>query len=93
MLDKASPLGNLYEAKKNDSRFFKHAVYYSVDQVLEWLKILEFDHIQVFQTIFRKPEEITALEPIRGGHGKGFFAVISAERSVVPGQEKSLRKC
>jgi ubiquinone/menaquinone biosynthesis C-methylase UbiE len=80
MLDKDSPLGKLYEMEKNDSKFFKHAVFYSVDQVLEWLKTLGFDHIQALQTIFRKPEEITALEPINEGHGEGFFVVISAQK-------------
>ena len=80
MLDKDSPLGNLYEAKKNGSKFFKHAVFYSVDQVLEWLKTLEYDHVQALQTIIHKPEEITALEPIREGYGKGFFVVISAQK-------------
>lgn len=39
MLDKDSPLGKLYEAKKKDSKFFKYADLYSVKQVLEWLKI------------------------------------------------------
>jgi ubiquinone/menaquinone biosynthesis C-methylase UbiE len=80
MLDKDSPLGKLYEIKKNGSKFFKHAVFYSVDQILEWLKTLEYDHIQALQTIFRKPEEITALEPIREGYGNGFFVVISAKK-------------
>jgi SAM-dependent methyltransferase len=79
MLDKDSPLGKQYEAKKNGSKFFKQAVFYSVDQVLEWLKILEYDHMQALQTIFHKPEEITTLEPIREEYGKGFFVVISAQ--------------
>jgi ubiquinone/menaquinone biosynthesis C-methylase UbiE len=80
MLDKDSPHGKLYEMKKNDSKFFKHAVFYSVDKVLEWLKTLGYDHIQTLQTIFRKPEEITALEPIKDGYGEGLFVVISAQK-------------
>jgi ubiquinone/menaquinone biosynthesis C-methylase UbiE len=78
MLDKDSPLGKLYEMKKNDSKFFKYAGFYSVDQVLEWLEITGFKHIQVLQTIFHNPEEIKALEPIREGYGEGLFVVISA---------------
>ncbi len=80
MLDKDSPLGKLYENKKNGSKFFKHAVFHSVDEVLEWLKTLEYNHIHVLQTIYNKPEGITALEPIREGHGEGFFVVISAQK-------------
>jgi ubiquinone/menaquinone biosynthesis C-methylase UbiE len=80
MLDKDSPLGKLYEIKKNSSKFFKHANFYSVDQVIEWLNILEYNHIQALQTIFRKPEEITTSEPIKDGHGEGLFTVISAKK-------------
>jgi ubiquinone/menaquinone biosynthesis C-methylase UbiE len=80
MLDKDSLHGKLYEIKKNSSKFFKHAVFYAVDQILEWLNTLEYDHIQAFQTIFHKPEEITALEPIKDGYGEGLFVVISAQK-------------
>jgi SAM-dependent methyltransferase len=79
MLDKSSPLGKLYEIKKQDSKFFKHANFYSVDQVLEWLKLLGYGHIRILQTIFCNPEEMTTLEPIKEGYGEGLFVVISAE--------------
>ena len=80
MLDKDSPLGKLYEAKKKDSKFFKYADFYSVNQVLEWLKISGYSIIRIVQTIFRKPEEITILEPTREGYGEGLFVVISAQK-------------
>jgi ubiquinone/menaquinone biosynthesis C-methylase UbiE len=80
MLDKDSPIGKVYEMKKDDSKFFRHAYFYSVNQVLEWLRISECNHIHVFQTIFHKPEEINALEPVREGHGEGLFVVISAQK-------------
>ena len=80
MLDKGSPLGRQYEANKNDSKFFKYAKFYSVNQVLEWLKISRYNNIHILQTIFGKPEEITDLEPIREGYGEGLFVVISAQK-------------
>jgi ubiquinone/menaquinone biosynthesis C-methylase UbiE len=80
MMDKDSPQGKLYEMKKNDSKFFKHAVFYSVDKVLKWLKTLGYDHIQTLQTIFHKLEEMTVLEPIKDGYGEGLFVVISAQK-------------
>jgi ubiquinone/menaquinone biosynthesis C-methylase UbiE len=80
MLDKDSPLGKLYEMKKNDSTFFKYARFYAVKQVLEWLTISVYNHVQILQTIFHNPEEITALEPVKKGHGEGFFVVISAQK-------------
>ena len=80
MLDKDSPLGKLYEMKKNDSKFFRYADFYTVKQVLAWLKIAGYNDIHILQTIFHKPEEITALEPIRDGYGEGLFVVISAQK-------------
>lgn len=83
MIDKDSPIGKLYEMKKDDSKFFRHADFYSVNQVLEWLRISEYNHINVLQTIFHKPEEITALEPAREGYGDGLFVVISAQKEEI----------
>jgi SAM-dependent methyltransferase len=80
MLDKDSPLGKLYEMKKNDSKFFRYADFYTVKKVFEWLKIAGYNDIHILQTIFHKPEEITALEPIIDGYGEGLFVVISAQK-------------
>jgi hypothetical protein len=80
MLDKDSPLGKLYEARKDNSKFFRYADFYSVNQVLEWLKKSGYSAIRILETIFHKPEEITALEPVKEGHGAGFFVVISAQK-------------
>ena len=40
MLDEDSPLGKLYEEKRNQSKFYRDARFYSVNQVLDWLKKL-----------------------------------------------------
>jgi SAM-dependent methyltransferase len=81
MLDKDSPLGKLYEAKKNESKYFKYANFYSIHQVLKWLKISGYGDIHILQTIFQKPGEITALEPVRPGHGEGLFVALSAQKN------------
>jgi ubiquinone/menaquinone biosynthesis C-methylase UbiE len=83
MLDKDSPLGKLYEMKKNDSKFFRYADFYTLKKVFEWLKIAGYNDIHILQTIFHKPEEITALEPIRDGYGEGLFVVISAQKEEI----------
>jgi len=79
MLDEESPLGRLYEERRKESKFYRDARFYSVNQVLDWLKKLEFDNLQTVQTIFRNPDKIQSLEPIEEGFGKGPFVVISAE--------------
>lgn len=78
MLDKDSPLGKEYDSKKKSSKFYQYAKFYSVNQVMEWLRIAEYSHIHVMQTIFQKPENITALELVRDGHGEGLFVILSA---------------
>jgi len=79
MLDEDSPPGKLCEEKRKKSKFYKDARFYSVNQVLDWLKKLKFNNLQTVQTIFKNPDKIQSLEPIEKGFGKGLFVVISAE--------------
>jgi len=79
MLDEESPLGRLYEERRKESKFYRDARFYSVNQALDWLKKLAFDNLQTVQTIFKNPSEIQSLEPIEESFWKGLFVVISAE--------------
>jgi len=45
MIDKDSPLGKFYESKKEKSRFYKNAKFYSLNEVLNWLKELKYKNI------------------------------------------------
>ena len=83
MLDKDSPLGKLYETKKNDSKFYRYAKFYTVKQVLKWLNVSGYNHIKTLQTIFHNPEAITTIEPLRKGYGEGLFVVVSADKSIL----------
>lgn len=80
MIGKESFLGKLYESRKRESKFYRHANFYFIGQVLDWLKKLNYEHIKTCQTIFRNPKEITAIEPVKEGHGEGGFTVISAQK-------------
>lgn len=79
MLDEESPPGKLCEEKRKKSKFYRDARFYSVNQVLDWLKKLGFKNLQTVQTIFKNPSEIQSLEPVEEGSGKGLFVVILAE--------------
>jgi SAM-dependent methyltransferase len=81
LIDKNSKLGNYYESKKKDNIFYKHANFYSTKRVLDWLEKINFKNIQVYQTIFKLPKEITEIEPVRKGYGKGGFVVIHAQKN------------
>lgn len=80
IIDRDSPLGMSYERKKTTSKFYKYANFHSADEVLNWLRSLNFGHIVTRQTIFKSPDEIDALEPFEEGHGKGAFVAISAQK-------------
>ena len=80
MIDRNSPPGREYERKKITSKFYKYANFYSADQVLNWLRSLDFGQIVIRQTIFKSPGEISAVEPFEEGHGKGAFVVIAAKK-------------
>ena len=82
IIDKDSHLGEAYEAKKSESTFYRYAHFYSVTQVIEILRELGYGTIRTCQTIFKNPKEMTALEPIKDGHGEGGFVVISAQKEV-----------
>ncbi|KAA0004035.1 MAG: class I SAM-dependent methyltransferase [Thermoplasmata archaeon] len=79
MIDTNSPPGKVYELKKKNSRFYKYAHFYPVNQILKWLKKLEFGNIRICQTIFQNIEEIDAIEHVKDGYGEGIFVVISAQ--------------
>ena len=80
IIDKESFLGRLYKSKKEESKFYRVANFYSAREVLDWLIGLGFENIKTGQTIFRDPKEITAIEPVREGYGIGGFVVISAQK-------------
>lgn len=80
MIDKDSHLGKIYESKKHDSKFYRYAHFYSVDQVVGWLRELGYGNIKICQTIFKNPKEINVIESIKEGYGEGGFVVIKANK-------------
>jgi SAM-dependent methyltransferase len=80
MIDRYSPLGLIYEEKKRTGKFYRYADFRSADEVINWLRCLNFGHIVVRQTIFKSPDEIEALEPFEEGYGRGAIVVISARK-------------
>jgi ubiquinone/menaquinone biosynthesis C-methylase UbiE len=82
MIDQDSPLGRSYEASKEKSKFYRQARFYSVSQVLKWLKDLGYQNPQTCQTIFQDLSAITGPEPVKAGHGEGGFVVIATQKSV-----------
>ncbi|PXF57490.1 MAG: SAM-dependent methyltransferase [Candidatus Methanogaster sp.] len=77
-IDKYSFLGRTYLHKKEKSKFYRYARFYSVDEVIAGLRYTGFNDFKMIQTIFGGLEGITAVQPFRAGHGDGSFVVIQA---------------
>lgn len=77
-IDKNSPLGKTYQKRKNESVFYNIATFYSVDEVINYLKRAGFRDFSFSQTIFRPLREIKDIEMIKEGYGEGSFVVVRA---------------
>lgn len=66
MIDRDSIRGQCYLSVKHESPFYKHAHFYSVDDVLELLHNAGFKEKKIYQTIFselRILKHLTLLNP------------------------------
>lgn len=79
MLDKHSKLVESYEDRKGKNPFYRNAHFYTVNEVLNLLHGSHFKEKEIYQTIFSTLETIKEPEPIKRGHGKGGYVVISAK--------------
>jgi len=77
-IDKYSFIGRTYLHKKEKSKFYRYARFYSVDEVMAGLRYAGFHNFKMIQTIFGGLEDITAVQPFRAGYGDGSFVVIQA---------------
>ncbi|MGM0496228.1 MAG: class I SAM-dependent methyltransferase [Bacillota bacterium] len=79
-IDKKSPLGKVYLAKKDENIFYKDAEFHSAEEVLSLLEKNGFKNIEVVQTVFGNLEDINSIQNYKEGYGKGGFVVIKAEK-------------
>ena len=83
MIDRDSPLGRSYEARKEKSKFYRQAKFNPVGQILKWLKDLGYADLKTCQTIFQDSATIKVPQPVNDGHGEGVFVVIAGGKSCV----------
>ncbi|HZW61338.1 MAG TPA: hypothetical protein VFF04_03865 [Candidatus Babeliales bacterium] len=79
MIDRKSFLGQIYGIKKQENKFYRHAHFYSVVEILDLLRDINFEEKEIYQTIFSSIENISAPEQIKPGYGEGGFIVITAK--------------
>lgn len=80
-VDKDSELGRRYNAKKNESRFYSEARFYSTADVVNYLEKSGFGGFEFNQTIFSDGDY--SKQKFRKGYGDGSFVVIKAFKRVM----------
>jgi len=79
-IDKDSLIGRSYLRKKHESLFYGVATFYSLDQVVDYLRKAGFRDLRFSQTIFRPLQKISTIEPVKDGCGEGSFVVVNARK-------------
>jgi len=80
ILDRESPQGRDIESGDKKGRFFSRAHLLSTEEVSKYLAELGFEKLEICQTLFKRTGEIREIEIPEKGHGRGYFAVISARK-------------
>ncbi len=70
-----SKIGRFYFENKDKSRFYKHAKFYKVKEVIELLKSTGFKGLESRQTLFELENK---QQPFKRGHNKGGFVALKS---------------
>lgn len=79
LVDRNSPLGQIYLAKKQQNVFYRLATFFSTEEIISLLKQNEFKNIQTVQTVFGNLAEITTIQHFKNGYSEGGFVVVKAD--------------
>jgi ubiquinone/menaquinone biosynthesis C-methylase UbiE len=79
-IERNSLIGKEYELRRQKSKFYKQATFYSRGKLVEELKKAGFINPLFLQTLFKTPDEIKEFEPAQPGYGDGSFIVIKASK-------------
>jgi len=83
-VDRDSPIGQHYVTHRSESVFYRDAVFYPVADVDLLLRQAGFTVRAWGQTLSRPLSDITEIEPLRPGTGRGAFVVVVAGRCALP---------
>jgi SAM-dependent methyltransferase len=79
-IDKDSPVGRIYQEKKEENPFYREATFVSTEELLGALEAAGFTDFEFVQTIYHWLDEIDGPEPVEEGYGDGSFVGIRASR-------------
>jgi SAM-dependent methyltransferase len=80
-VDKDSPLGLIYQQRKEQNLFYREATFYGTSEVTGLLEQNGFDQLQTIQTVFGQLEMIRSVQDFESGYGRGGFVVIRARKA------------
>ena len=80
ILDRDSPQGRCTESENKKGRFSSGVHFLSAAEVSKYLAEIGLERIETCQTLFKQPGEIRETEIPEKGHGRGWFAVLSARK-------------
>jgi len=86
-VDRKSPLGRFYQKHRAKNVFYNIATFYSVDDVIPYMKKVGFRNLTFTQTIFHTLDEIKEVEAMKEGYGKGSFVVMSGMKPGVKNED------
>jgi len=89
-----SPWGQFYFARKKEGhRFYKHATFYSYQEVVELLEHSGFTIEKVLSTLFQRPSEIAKMEsPEKRFSPDAGFTIVVAGKNLAPEQTDTERR-
>lgn len=79
-IDRDSALGQLYAARKDTDKFYRHARFYAPGQIVGYARQTGFGNMRFCQTIFGLPPDTEKTHPVRDGYGEGAFVVLGATK-------------
>ncbi len=79
-VNKHSTLGKYYQAHKNESVFYCEANFFSVEEVVGYLKQVGFHDFSFVQTIYQPLKKIKQIQQVKKGYGEGSFIVIRGKK-------------
>ena len=81
-IDRNSAVGQRYLDRRGESVFYKEAVFFSVEELVERMVQAGFIDFIFSQTIFNRPTGIKSEEPVKPGHGEGSFVVVRGRKEL-----------
>ena len=75
-VDRDSPLGKEYQARKDKNAFYQHATFYATKDIVTALGQAGFGSFEYRQTLFQPLDVMAEVEPAMEGYGKGSFVVV-----------------